>query len=48
MYLGKDVILNAVYFYPSIVTFGVIVILYYRRLLKRKELKDISYGKIDE
>lgn len=46
--LGENVILDAVCFYPSIVIFGVIVILYYRRLLKRKELRDISYGKIDQ
>lgn len=45
--LFKDPILRILYSSPSIIFFGVIVIAYYIRLLKRKELKDISYGKVN-
>lgn len=45
--LFNDPILRILYSSPSIILFGIVVIAYYIRLLKRKELKDISYGKVN-
>ena len=46
--LFSDPMRKIVYSSPSILFFGCIVILYYIILLKRKELKDITYGKTNK
>ncbi|AGK98408.1 hypothetical protein [Clostridium pasteurianum] len=47
-FLFRDQILKILYNSPSLLIFGCIVIVYYIRLCKRKELKYISYGKVNE
>jgi hypothetical protein len=44
----KDPMLKIIYTSPSLLIFACIVIAYYIRLLKRKELKCISYGEINK
>lgn len=44
----KDPVIKTIYFIPSLLIFGCIVFGYYIVLLKRKELKNISYGKINK
>lgn len=44
----KDPMLKIIYTSPSLLIFGFIVITYYTRLWRRKELKYISYGEINE
>lgn len=46
--LFKDPMLKIMYNIPSLLIFGCIVIMYYIRLWKRKELKYNLYGKINE
>lgn len=44
----NDPMLKIIYSSPSLLFFSCIVIVYYIILWKRKELKDISYGKVNE
>lgn len=44
----KDPVQKLIYSGPSLLFFGCIVITYYMTLRKRKELKMISYGKVNE
>ncbi|GLC30508.1 hypothetical protein [Clostridium omnivorum] len=44
----RDPMLKILYSSPSLLIFACFVIIYYLLLWKRKELKNISYGKVDE
>lgn len=44
----KDPMLKILYSYPSLLIFACCVIIYYLILRKRKELKNISYGKVNK
>lgn len=44
-YVFNNPILKTVYGIPSILLFGIIIVMYYLRLRKRKELNNITYGK---
>lgn len=47
-YIFRDPMLKIIYSSPSLLIFACFVIIYYLILWKRKELKNISYGKVDE